>query len=50
MGIEVLEKMLDEFDELYGNEKEKLGQKLSTNDSDNSERKVVLDSFFEKIE
>lgn len=41
--------MLDEFDELYNNEKTKLATNLSEG-NDYSERKVTLDAFFGRIE
>ena len=49
VGIEVLEKMLDEFDELYNCEKGTLANKLCEG-TGYSERKITLDDFFGKIE
>ena len=49
MGLEVLEKMLDEFDILYNNKKADLLENLLIYDN-LSEKKMVLDEFFGKID
>jgi hypothetical protein len=49
VGVESLEKMLSEFDDLYTNEKSMLKPNLTPLNSFR-DQSSILDSFFEKLE